>query len=47
MRSEQRELARSIDQLVQTFRAISTQLGITAEPYSRPDKRDRDAAGFA
>ncbi len=47
LREEQRELARSIEQLVQAFRAISTHLGITAEPYVRKEKRDRDLPGFA
>jgi LPS O-antigen subunit length determinant protein (WzzB/FepE family) len=47
LREEQRELARSIDQLVQAFRSIATHLGITAEPYIRKEKRDRDLPGFA
>ena len=47
LRQEQRELARSIDQLVQAFRSIATHLGITAEPYVRKEKRDRDVPGFA
>ena len=46
LREEQRELARSIDQLVQAFRSIATHLGITAEPYVRKDHRDRDLPGF-
>lgn len=48
LRDEQRDLARSIEQLVQAFRSISTHLGITAEPYVRKDPRDRDRPpGFA
>ncbi len=47
LREEQRELARSIDQLVQAFRSIATHLGITAEPYAKKEKRDRDLPGFA
>jgi LPS O-antigen subunit length determinant protein (WzzB/FepE family) len=47
LREEQRELARSVEQLVQAFRAIATHLGITAEPYVRKEKRDRDLPGFA
>ncbi len=47
LREEQRELARSIDQLVQAFRSIATHLGITAEPYVKKEKRDRDLPGFA
>jgi predicted nucleic acid-binding Zn-ribbon protein len=47
LRQEQRDLARSIEQLVQAFRSISTHLGITAEPYARKEKPDRDLPGFA
>lgn len=48
LREEQRELARSIEQLVQAFRSIATHLGITAEPYVRKDQRGRDQPpGFA
>ncbi len=47
LREEQRELARSIEQLVQAFRSIATHLGITAEPYVKKEKRDRDLPGFA
>lgn len=47
LREEQRELARSIEQLVLAFRSIATHLGITAEPYVRKDRKDRDLPGFA
>lgn len=47
LRNEQRELVRSVDQLVQTFKALSTHLGITAEPYVRKGKGERDLPGFA
>ncbi len=33
MRAEQRELARSVDELTQTFRALALHLGIASEPY--------------
>lgn len=47
LRAEQRELAKAIEQLVMTFKALSTHLGITAEPYARKEKRDHDLPGFA
>jgi len=47
IRTEQRELAKAVDQLVRTFTALSTHLGITAEPYTRKATRDRDVSGFA
>lgn len=48
LREEQRQLAHSIEQLLQAFRSISTHLGITAEPYARKEQRDRDLPpGFA
>lgn len=47
LRGEQRELARAIDELVRTFKALSTHLGITVEPYVRKEKRERDLPGFA
>ncbi len=47
LRAEQRELAKAVDQLVRTFTALSTHLGITSEPYSRKDRRSDDVPGFA
>jgi uncharacterized coiled-coil DUF342 family protein len=47
IRNEQRELAKAVDQLVRTFTSLSNHLGITAEPYSRKERRDRDVPGFA
>ena len=47
LRAEQRELAKAVDQLVRTFTALSTHLGITAEPYSRKDRRSQDVPGVA
>lgn len=49
LRTEQLELARAVDEMVRTFRAIATHLGIASEPYrggERPS-RDRDLPGFA
>ena len=49
LRAEQREMAKAIEQLVQTFRALATHMGIAAEPYKRGAKPGRDAElpGFA
>jgi len=47
LRAEQRELAKAVDQLVRTFTTLSTHLGITAEPYSKKEKRAQDVPGFA
>ena len=49
LRAEQQEMAKSIDQLVQTFRTLATHLGIAAEPYKRStkDRREPDLPGFA
>ena len=49
LRTEQREMARAIDQLVTTFRTLATHLGIAAEPYQGKEKpaRERDLPGFA
>jgi hypothetical protein len=48
LRSEQREMARAIDQLVTTFRSLATHLGIAAEPYVKKaaSSHDRDVPGF-
>ncbi len=50
LRAEQREMAQSIQQLVQTFRTLAAHLGIAAEPYVRKGGEppaDRDLPGFA
>ena len=49
LRAEQRELARSVDQLAQTCRSLATHLGIAAEPYRPTSKggRPMDSSGFA
>lgn len=49
MRLEQREMARAIDQMTQTFRSLATHLGIAAEPYKRNEGRSdrRDTPWFA
>jgi predicted nucleic acid-binding Zn-ribbon protein len=50
LRAEQKEMAQSIHQLVQTFRALATHLGIAVEPYVRKGSdpsSDRDLPGFA
>jgi hypothetical protein len=46
LRTEQRELAKAVDQLVRTFTTISTHLGITSEPYARKERRNQDLPGF-
>lgn len=38
MRNEQKEMARSIDQLVTTFRSLAVHLGIASEPYQKGGK---------
>lgn len=50
LRTEQKEMAQSIRQLLQTFRTLAAHLGIAGEPYvpkgsDRSD--DRDNRGFA
>jgi hypothetical protein len=47
LRREQREMAKSIDQLVTTFRSLATHLGIAAEPYVQKGEKQRDLPGFA
>lgn len=42
LRNEQREMARAIEQLVQTFRSLAVHLGIASEPYKK-SARDADA----
>ncbi|MCI4368916.1 MAG: hypothetical protein L3K09_05075 [Thermoplasmata archaeon] len=48
MRAEQRELARMVDELNRTFRALATQLGIVAEPYKKGSSsaHRQDLPGF-
>lgn len=49
LRNEQREIARQVDELVQTFRSLSVQLGIASQPYKRGGARDsgqREIPGF-
>lgn len=48
MRGELRELARSVDQLTQTFRALAVQLGLGVEPYKRRNEtpRKEEPTGF-
>lgn len=48
LRNEQKELARAVAQLVQTFQALATHLGISAEPYTKKStKSNPDLPGFA
>jgi hypothetical protein len=49
LRTEQRELARAVDQLTQTFRSLAVHLGIVAEPYTgnKSSGRPKDLPGFA
>lgn len=47
LRSEQLQLARAVEQLTATFRALAIHLGIAAEPYNRSQKEaSRDLPGF-
>ena len=48
LRQEQREMAKSIEQLVTTFRVLAAHLGIAAEPYGSRSRGsgDRDVPGF-
>ncbi len=49
MREELRELARGVEQLNQTFRALAIQLGLGVEPYRRKgdSARKENPPGFA
>ena len=47
LRNEQKELARTIAQLVQTFQALATHMGIAAEPYTKRSTTKSDLPGFA
>lgn len=48
LRNEQKELARAIAQLVQTFQALATHMGIASEPYSKKNSSSKtDLQGFA
>jgi hypothetical protein len=48
MREEQREVARSVAELAQTFRTLATHLGIASEPYRKPAREnpDKEIPGF-
>ena len=48
LRTEQREMAKSIEQLVTTFRMLASHLGIAAEPYAGRGRstNERDVPGF-
>ncbi|MCI4336786.1 MAG: hypothetical protein L3K17_06280 [Thermoplasmata archaeon] len=49
LRNEQREIARAVDELVQTFRSLSVQLGIASQPYKKAHAKDgshREIPGF-
>jgi hypothetical protein len=47
LRTEQREMAKAIGELVTTFRTLAAHLGIAAEPYSRKHEPDsRELPGF-
>ena len=48
LRSEQREMAQAIQQLVTTFRTLAAGLGLAAEPYARKDRQgsERELPGF-
>ena len=48
LRNEQKELARTIAQLVQTFQALATHMGIASEPYTKKAASSaKDLSGFA
>jgi chaperonin cofactor prefoldin len=51
LRAHQQEMARSISELVTTFRALALQMGIASEPYkTRRSSRSSDSSeppGFA
>ncbi len=49
LRTEQRELARAVAQLVQTFQALATHMGLVTEPYSKKPAEETargDVPGF-
>lgn len=45
MRKEQRELARAVAELAQTFKSLAVHLGVAAEPY-RKVGRSSEIPGF-
>ncbi len=49
LRAEQREIARAVDQLLQTFRSLAVHLGIATEPYRKEadSTSPKDLPGFA
>ncbi len=48
LRNEQHEMARAVEQLVQTFRSLAVHLGIASEPYKKAERAttDREIPGF-
>ncbi len=49
LRAEQKELARSVAQLVQTFQALATHMGLVTEPYAKKPAEESsrgDIPGF-
>ncbi len=46
LRSEQKELARSVAQLVQTFQSLATHMGLVTEPYSKKSAEDASRSGI-
>jgi hypothetical protein len=48
LHAEQREMAKSLEELTATFRSLAMHLGIAAEPYRKGgDTSRRDLPGFA
>lgn len=48
LRNEQREVAKSVEQLATTFRMLAAHLGIASEPYAGREKAGsrQDVPGF-
>jgi hypothetical protein len=48
LRNEQRQMARTVAELAETFRSLALHLGIAAEPYQkgRKDTSQREIPGF-
>ncbi len=49
LRTEQKELARAVAELVTTFRSLAMHLGVAVEPYRKKGEpsSERDLSGFA
>jgi predicted nucleic acid-binding Zn-ribbon protein len=50
LRAEQKELGQAVRQLLETFRALATHLGVAVEPYGRKGEArssERGPPGFA